>query len=137
MGHAWKAMAFMMKGRFRRPSPRRNAPYEIDPNPGMQIFLAWCKRPRAIRPKPRNWSTRSKNVAQQQYVCNYEISQVYAVLGDRDQAMKWLKSGVEQQCDCMIWLQGEPWMDSLRADPRYLDLIKRVGFDRMPKPAAR
>jgi hypothetical protein len=37
----------------------------------------------------------------------------------------------------MIWLQGEPWMEPLRADSRYLDLIKRVGFDRIPKSLAR
>ena len=59
------------------------------------------------------------------------------MLGDSDKAFKWLNSGVQQQCDCMIWLQGEPWMEKIRADPRYLDLIKRVGFDHQPGSAAR
>ncbi|MBZ5580265.1 MAG: hypothetical protein LAP40_27220 [Acidobacteriia bacterium] len=74
--------------------------------------------------------------AKQQYVCNYEIAQIYVSMGDRDNAFKWLNSGVNQQCDCMIWLRGEPWMASIQADPRYLDLIKRVGFDKLPAPAA-
>jgi hypothetical protein len=28
----------------------------------------------------------------------------------------------------MVWLKSEPWMDPLRVDPRYTDLLKRAGF---------
>jgi hypothetical protein len=28
----------------------------------------------------------------------------------------------------MVWLKSEPWMDPLRVDPRYLGLVKQVGF---------
>jgi hypothetical protein len=27
-----------------------------------------------------------------------------------------------------VWLTTEPWVDPLRVDPRYADLVKRVGF---------
>jgi hypothetical protein len=40
-----------------------------------------------------------------------------------------LNLGKKQQCDCLVWLQGEPWMDPLRFDPVYLDLVRRVGGD--------
>ena len=30
----------------------------------------------------------------------------------------------------MVWLKSEPWMNPLRVDPRYADLVKRVGFPR-------
>jgi hypothetical protein len=48
------------------------------------------------------------------------------VLGEKDQAFRWLNLGKKQQCDCLVWLQAEPWMDPLRIDPRYSELVKRV-----------
>ena len=136
MGYAWKAMALAMEGRFPEAIEAQKRGYGIDPNPGMQVFLAIIQASAGNKAEAEKLVHNIEKVAKQQYVCNYEISQVYTALGDRDQAMKWLNSGLKQQCDCMIWLQGEPWMDPIRADPRYLDLIKRIGFDRQPKPAA-
>jgi hypothetical protein len=57
-----------------------------------------------------------------------EVATVHLHLGDRETAMQWLRRGMEEQCDCMVWLKSEPWMDPLRVDPRYADLVKRVGF---------
>ena len=34
----------------------------------------------------------------------------------------------DEQADCMVWLKSEPWNDPLRTDPRYAELLKRVGF---------
>ena len=66
--------------------------------------------------------------ADTRYTCAYEIGSVYLQLGERETAVQWLRRGIDEQCDCMVWLKTEPWMDPLRVDPRYADLIKRVGF---------
>ncbi len=137
MGYAWKAMGFMMQKRFPEAIEAQKRAYAIDPNPGMQILLAMTEAAGGNKPEAERLVHRIEEIAKQQYVCNYEIAQAYSVMGDTEHAMKWLHSGLSQQCDCMIWLQGEPWMESLRADPRYLDLIRRVGFDRVPKGAGR
>ena len=136
-GYAWKAMGFMMQKRFPEAIEAQKRAYAIDPNPGMQILLAMTEAAGGNKPEAERLVHRIEEIAKQQYVCNYEIAQAYSVMGDTEHAMKWLHSGLSQQCDCMIWLQGEPWMESLRADPRYLDLIRRVGFDRVPKGAGR
>jgi tetratricopeptide (TPR) repeat protein len=133
MGHAWKAMALMMEGKPHEALAEQKRAYEIDANPGMQIFLAIIQAAAGNKAEASNLIHKVEAVEKQQYVCNYEISQAYVAMGDTENAMKWLNSGVNQQCDCMIWLQGEPWMQGIRADPRYLDLIKRVGLDRLAK----
>jgi hypothetical protein len=74
-----------------------------------------------------------EEMAKRRYVCDFEIAQVYTVLGEKDQAFRWLNLGKKQQCDCLVWLQAEPWMDPLRIDPRYSELVKRV-FGRAPAP---
>jgi TolB-like protein/DNA-binding winged helix-turn-helix (wHTH) protein/Flp pilus assembly protein TadD len=57
-----------------------------------------------------------------------EVSMVYAALGDKDQAMRWLEIGYEQRFNPGVLLR--PGFDSLRADPRFKDLVHRIGFPR-------
>jgi TolB-like protein/DNA-binding winged helix-turn-helix (wHTH) protein/Tfp pilus assembly protein PilF len=57
-----------------------------------------------------------------------EIAAVYAALGDNDQAMTWLEKGYEERYNPGVLLR--PGFDSLRADPRFQDLERRVGLSR-------
>ncbi len=61
------------------------------------------------------------------YVCPYEVAGVYAQLGDKNQTFKWLgKAG--QSRSCMYWLRQDPRFDSVRADPRFQDLLTEMKF---------
>jgi TolB-like protein/tetratricopeptide (TPR) repeat protein len=137
MAYAWKAMALTMKGDFPAALAAQKRAVAIDPNSGMIVFLGVVQATAGNKAEALQLVRQVEAAEKRQYVCNYEIAQVYTALGDRDKAFQWLKTGVNQQCDCMIWLNGEPWMQSLRADPRYLDLLNRVGFDRLPPSARR
>jgi serine/threonine-protein kinase len=53
---------------------------------------------------------------------------VYNGLGERDQALAWLVRGVEQRDPKMTFLKVESKWNNLRADPRFQDLMRRVGF---------
>ena len=57
-----------------------------------------------------------------------EIAFVYAALGDNDQAMSWLEKGFDERFNPGVLLR--PGVDPLRADPRFLDLERRVGVTR-------
>ena len=55
-----------------------------------------------------------------------EIAMVYAALGDKVQAMAWLERGYHERFNPGVLLR--PGFDSLRADPRFRDLVHRVGL---------
>jgi len=57
-----------------------------------------------------------------------EIAVIYAALGDSDQAMNWLEKGYEQRFNPGVLLR--PGFDPLRSDPRFQDLVRRVGLPR-------
>jgi TolB-like protein/Tfp pilus assembly protein PilF len=57
-----------------------------------------------------------------------EISVIYAALGDGDQAMNWLERGYEERFNPGVLLR--PGFDPLRSDPRFKDLLRRIGFPR-------
>ncbi len=69
-----------------------------------------------------------KQVSGEEYVPATSIALVYAGLGERDQAFAWLDKGYEQRAFQMQWLKIEPKWDSLRSDPRFQDLLRRVGL---------
>jgi TolB-like protein/DNA-binding winged helix-turn-helix (wHTH) protein/Flp pilus assembly protein TadD len=57
-----------------------------------------------------------------------EIAMVYAALGEKTQAMAWLERGYDERFNPGVLLR--PGFDSLRADSRFRDLVRRVGLTR-------
>src|SRR5215471_2531805 len=49
------------------------------------------------------------------YVCPYEVAGVYAQLGDKDRALKWLDKAYRNR-SCLYWLRQDPRFDSIRSD---------------------
>lgn len=67
--------------------------------------------------------------ATQQYSSPYEIAIIYAGLGENDHAFKWLDQAYLECSGWLIYLQVEPMLDPLRRDPRFTDLLRRVGLN--------
>ena len=61
-------------------------------------------------------------------VVSYAIAQIYARLGQKDQAFDWLKRAYEEHDSGIASLKVDPVFDSLRSDPRFQDLIRRLGL---------
>jgi TolB-like protein/DNA-binding winged helix-turn-helix (wHTH) protein/Tfp pilus assembly protein PilF len=55
-----------------------------------------------------------------------EIATIYAALGDKDRAMLWLEKGSEERFNPGVLIR--PGFDSLRSDPRFRNLLRRVGL---------
>jgi TolB-like protein/Tfp pilus assembly protein PilF len=53
----------------------------------------------------------------------------YIGLGDKDQALAWLERGYQEHSNTLRLLKVDPVFDSLRSDPRFTDLLRRVGLD--------
>ena len=47
---------------------------------------------------------------------------------EKDQALAWLEKGFQRRAFGMTFLKIEPKFDSLRSDPRFADLLRRVGL---------
>jgi TolB-like protein/DNA-binding winged helix-turn-helix (wHTH) protein/Flp pilus assembly protein TadD len=55
-----------------------------------------------------------------------EIAAVYVALGDNDRAMTWLEKGYEERFNPGVLLR--PGFDPIRADPRFQNLLRRIGL---------
>ena len=70
-----------------------------------------------------------KQMSLQEYVPPDSIALVYAGLGEKDQAFAWLEKAYGERSFGVAWLKVEPRWDSLRSDPRFADLLRRVGLE--------
>ncbi len=68
------------------------------------------------------------------YVAPFCLAMIYVGLGDNDRVFEWLEKAYETRSWYMTWLKVAPELDGLRQDPRFADLMRRVGFT---GPAAR
>jgi tetratricopeptide (TPR) repeat protein len=61
-------------------------------------------------------------------VGRYEIALVYTGLGRKQDAFKWLEASYQAHDVGLLYLKVDPSLDPLRSDPRFQDLVRRVGL---------
>jgi hypothetical protein len=49
--------------------------------------------------------------------------------GEADSAFAWLHRGLEQRSEELVYMKVDPAMDPIRDDPRYTELLRRLGLD--------
>jgi tetratricopeptide (TPR) repeat protein len=69
-----------------------------------------------------------KNASQRGYVSPFDIAFIHMSLGETDQAFEWLEKAYQDRSSRMLLLRVEPAFDSLRSDPRFQDLLRRIGL---------
>ena len=98
--------------------------------PGSRAFaLAGLGRAYVLGGRDRDARTvldQLEQAAKRQYVPAVYPAAVYAVMGDKVQALKWTRQAYDERSDYMVYLKTEPWADSLRSDPNFQELLQLV-----------
>ncbi len=68
------------------------------------------------------------DLAQKRYVSSYHIALPYGGFGDADNCILWLEKAFAERDNWMVWLGVHPGFDPVRKDPRFVDLVRRVGL---------
>jgi len=128
LGHLQLGLAYEKKGDFARALQELEEARRMDDNSGALEMLAGtyaaAGRPDEARRITEEMVKRSKK----RYVCAYEVATTYAGLKDRESAFLWLRKSLDERADCSPWIAADPKLDSLRADPRFQDLLRRLGL---------
>lgn len=57
------------------------------------------------------------------------IAAVHVCLGDVDLAFEWLETAIAEHASRLVMLRVPPRLDGIRCDPRYAEMVRRVGLD--------
>jgi hypothetical protein len=67
-------------------------------------------------------------VSKRRYVPSYQLAVVYAGLDEKDSTFRLLENAYEERSGSLIYLNRDPRLKDLHSDPRFADLVRRIGL---------
>ena len=97
-------------------------------DPGAMAALGYAYGVSGNKSEARKLLDELKEQSRGRYVAPYRLAMVCIGLGENDQAFEWLQKGCEEHDLGLACLKVESMADGLRSDPRFDQLLQRVGF---------
>jgi TolB-like protein/Tfp pilus assembly protein PilF len=68
-------------------------------------------------------------VDRHRHVSGYYFSQVYLALGETASALDWLERAADEHSPLIVYVKVAPQFDSLREEPRFQAILRRIGLE--------
>jgi tetratricopeptide (TPR) repeat protein len=129
LAHLWLGRSYQQKGMFEEAMAEYQATDSALPNwvvtvAGIGNLQGLAKKDADVRVTLAKLDAMSKS----KYVTPYGVALVYAGMGNKAQAFRWLEKAFDDRANWLVWLRFDPRWDGLRSDPRYADLLRRIGI---------
>ena len=128
LAHMVLCETYNFKGQFAEAIAECEKARGLNDDPAVLSFLAIAYARSGKREEAMKTMGQMHELAKQRYVPAYGFGNAYAALGDRDQAFKWLERSLQDRGWEITYIRVDPGIDSLRSDPRFNDLVRRVGL---------
>ena len=96
----------------------------------MNVFLGVIYSLSGKKDKAKKVLNKLIELSKHSYVSPWGISLIYVGLGQKDQAFEWLEKAYDERDHWMSSLKVLPILDSIRSDPRFIALLKKMGFEK-------
>jgi len=126
--HWTLSWAYALKGSFPEALAEYRRGQQLDDNPAQLGYLTHLYAVSGQRDEALKTLDQMKELAKQRYIPAYSFVLAYAGLGEKDQAFAWLERGYQDRDPNMTYLKIDPFLDNLHSDPRFADLVRRIGL---------
>ena len=121
--------SFSAKGMHREGLPADEKYSELSRNSAMSLALLGYAYARiGERSQALHAIEQLTAASKQTYTPAFSFAWVYTGLGDRDHAFEWLEKAREERFTRLAYLRQEAFWEPLRSDPRFSELLRRIGF---------
>ena len=69
-----------------------------------------------------------KELAKERYISPLDLARLNAQVGNREQALAGLETALAERSFGMVLLKADQAWDSIRSDPRFVDIVRKVGI---------
>jgi TolB-like protein/tetratricopeptide (TPR) repeat protein len=69
-----------------------------------------------------------------EYISPVDLAVVHMAVGDKERALDWVEHAIDERRGWAAYLRVHPVVDSLRDQPRFDELVKRMAFDAAAAP---
>jgi TolB-like protein/DNA-binding winged helix-turn-helix (wHTH) protein/tetratricopeptide (TPR) repeat protein len=127
VGRRFLAMAYLQQEKFSDAVAELQTVTQVENSPDILAELGYAYALSGGREKTRQVLHDLQRLSEQRYAPAHDFALVYAGLGDRDRAFEWLEKAYREHAG-LGEVGVDPRWDSLRGDPRFADLTKRMGL---------
>jgi eukaryotic-like serine/threonine-protein kinase len=124
LGHTYAA-----SGRFAEAIAASERAAAISRTPGALGFLGMSYGLAGRKDDAKKILNELLELKNRRYVTPPALANVYIGLGNKDQAFYWLEKAYQERSNYMAYLKVFPCDDPLRSDPRFDDLLRRIGLN--------
>ena len=126
----WLGMAYVATGRLDEAVSICRAASPDSPSwPLSVVALGHAYAKMGKRAEAEQQIAQLRDLAKSRYVRPYYVASIYAALGDKDKAFTELERSYQERDAYLGRINSDPFMDPLRDDPRFKDLLKRLGLE--------
>jgi serine/threonine-protein kinase len=136
VAHLWLGWTFATIGRLEEALPELETARRLDNNLEIVAALGYTYGRMGRRLEAQQLLDELQTLSQARYVSPMVGALIAIGMGDYHQAFGWLECGYAERAQMMSELKAEPAFDPLHADPRFADLLRRVGLEAEPAAAA-
>jgi tetratricopeptide (TPR) repeat protein len=97
-------------------------------SPGSTAFVGYAHARLGQRSQAFGVLDQLGAASKQRYVPALSFAIVYVGLGEKEQAFLWLEKAYDERTNSLAYLKGQATWDPLRSDPRFADLLGRIGL---------
>jgi tetratricopeptide (TPR) repeat protein len=98
-------------------------------DPGILAVLGYTYAVSGKRREAQNILAEIESLWERRYFSPIDAALIHAGLGDKNGAFAWLTKAYEARDPQLIWVNVEPELKSLHTDPRFKDLLRRMGLE--------
>jgi serine/threonine-protein kinase len=129
VAHHYLGSSYAMKGDFSEALAEYQKAHLLDEyDPHVVALIGRLYAVTGKRAEALTTLAQLKSIARQRYVADYSVALVYAGLGEKDRAFELLEKSYREHTVDMLTIYYDPLIDNLRSDPRFADLLRRVGL---------
>ena len=121
-------MAYEQKGEVAKAIEEFKKAYELERNAIVLGFLGDAYARAGNIEEAQRILQELEELSKRTYVPPFSIGLIYTALGKTAEAFEWFEKAYAAQNEWLNWLKVAPEVDSLRADPRFTDLLIRLNL---------
>lgn len=119
---------YELKANYDKAIPALQHSRQLDDSSSTLALLAGCYARAGRKAEAQGILAELNQQRKLKYVDAYRLAEIHDALGDKEQALRLLEEAYKERSSLLIWLKLEPKFDSVRSDPRYAELLHRVGL---------
>ncbi len=130
MPHLFASMAYIEKGMFEEAISSARRATELSPAQTVSIANESYALAKSGKKEEAQMNLdKLLLLSTERFVPPGHIAMIYNGLGEHEKALEWLEKGFEQRDPKMVFLKVDPKWNNLRAEPRFIELMRRMNYE--------